>query len=174
MHRGGGGGLFPCGIGLVSERRDPGRWAGVCRGFLESQWSQWLWVTGGGREGDPVATLPCPGAVGAAPGSPVQVLIPRDAQMLLVTAQGISEQKCLRWVCEGSGSSSPSMEGFSCDFLLVQMIHTGDLLTWPPLRFSELSGTAQCSQTQLPAGSAWSGGSLLSRYSFKAILTSCL
>lgn len=155
-------GLFPCGIGLVSERRDPRRWAGVCRGALELEWSQWLCVTGGGRGGDPVwhwavATLPCPGAVGAAPGSPVQVPIPQDAQMLLVTAGGFQKRNAAGGCVKGVGAPSPTMGGFSCDFLLVQMIHTGDLLTWPPLRFSELSGTAQCSQTRLPVTLCFQG-----------------
>lgn len=51
---------------------------------------------------------------------------------------------------------SPSTGGFSCVFLLVQMSSTGPLITWAPLGFSGLSGTAQCSQapSPLPAASA--------------------
>lgn len=107
-------GLSPCGaggFGLVS-----GRWAGVCRGALELVWSHWLCVTGGGRGGDPVwpwavATLPCPSAVGAALGSPVQMPVPRDAQMLLVTGLGNSGDKCCRWLLKGVGAPSPAMGG---------------------------------------------------------------
>lgn len=112
-------GLSPHGprdLGLLSERENPGRWAGVCRGALALAWSQWLCVTGEGGGGDPaghctMATLPCTSAVGAGPGSPVQVPIPQDAQMLLVTAVGILEEKCCRWLCEGSGSSEPQHGG---------------------------------------------------------------
>lgn len=62
-------------------------------GELWSGWSQWLCVTGEGGEVTLLGTvqwpLLCPGAESAAPGSPVQVPIVQDAQMLLVTALGV-------------------------------------------------------------------------------------
>lgn len=88
-------GLSRCGaggLGSASERRGAREVAGAGRAALQSVWCQWLCVTGQGGElilsAGSVATLPC--TCGPACADPT----PRDAQMLLVTALGVLEEKC--------------------------------------------------------------------------------
>lgn len=76
----------------VQPQRGPREVAGVGKAALQSVWCQWLCVTGQGGElilsAGSGATLPC--TCGLACADPT----PRDAQMLLVTALGVLEEKC--------------------------------------------------------------------------------